>query len=191
MKIRLSIEVLFACCVLLALISGVAADQDPHRTLKQKKDYNKLGWGDGNQERTKEEMEKNGKIEDSYADKYKSEIEEDEEEPYEIDLVEELRGVEDWFSQETQTIKDNLEGIYAKFTNELSKQQPELQEQLRNWTKEHWDEQWEEDLGTRWDAMNMQMGWDMEDIQAEFEEFFANETTSAYNAMENYDSEKL
>ena len=101
MKIRLSIEVLFACCVLLALISGAAADQDPHRVLKQKKDYNKLGWGDGNKERTKEEMEKDGKIEDSYADKYESEIEEDEEEPYEIDLVEELRGVEDWFSQES------------------------------------------------------------------------------------------
>ena len=101
MKIRLSIEVLFACCVLLVLISGAAADQDLHRELKQKKDYDKLGWGDGNKERTKEEMEKDGKIEDSYADKYESEIEEDEEEPYEIDLVEELRGVEDWFSQES------------------------------------------------------------------------------------------
>ena len=40
--------------------------------------------------------------------------------------------------------------------------------------------------------MNMEMGWDLEDIEEEFEEFFANETTTrVINAMESVDTEKL
>ena len=117
MKIRLSIEVLFACCVILALISGAAADQDP-RMLKSK-NYNKskYSWGDGNKERLEAEKNKDGMGNESYKDSYADEIELDEEdEPYEIDLVEELRGVEDWIEKESKTITDNLENIYAKFT---------------------------------------------------------------------------
>ena len=102
MKIKLSIEVLFVCIVILDIISGAATDQDQHRTLRNQKDYNKLGWGDGNKERTEEEADQDSKKDKSYADRNGSEsdIEEDEEEPIEIDLVDELQNVEDWFTQE-------------------------------------------------------------------------------------------
>ena len=56
--------------------------------------------------------------------------------------------------------------------DEVFDQLEEIDGNVKKWYKDHWKEQWG-DSEDRWAAENVSQGWNLDEVRAEFDEFFA------------------
>ena len=62
-----------------------------------------------------------------------------------------------------------MEEAFALIEVQLEKNAPELQ----GWFDDNWQDSWVEGSGDRWDVANLETGWDLDQIQEEFDFYFA------------------
>ena len=43
---------------------------------------------------------------------------------------------------------------------------------MQEWLDKHWKGSWAEDASDRWNAQNLENGWDLEEVRQEFGDFF-------------------
>lgn len=79
-----------------------------------------------------------------------------------IDMGKVFGDVQDWF--ESPEVQDTID----KIEDEIERMEPEIEK----WLDENWNNQWKEDSGDRWDSANKDLGWNIDQVQEEFDDFF-------------------
>ena len=85
-----------------------------------------------------------------------------------IDLGKAFGDAKNWF--ESDEVQDAIE----KVEDEIERMEPEIEK----WLDENWNDQWREDSGDRWDSVNKDLGWDLDQVQEEFDDFFSKNDAS-------------
>ena len=68
----------------------------------------------------------------------------------------------------TNGLDGQLNDVIKDAEDKLKQEQPELAE----WVDEKWQDQWTEDAGDRWEKTNQDIGWSVQEVREEFDEFF-------------------
>ena len=68
----------------------------------------------------------------------------------------------------SKKIKKNLDKTLNIINDEFEEIDPEVEE----WLDEHWDQSWSTQTSDRWNLKNMRVGWNLDDIKAEFDHYF-------------------
>jgi len=68
----------------------------------------------------------------------------------------------------TNGLDGQLNEIIKKAEDKLKQEQPEL----AKWVDENWQDQWTENSGDRWEKTNQDIGWTVQEIRQEFDDFF-------------------
>ena len=63
--------------------------------------------------------------------------------------------------------------------------------ETNRWVDEHWKDQWKKGSGDRWDAKNQELGWSLEEIKQEFDDFFSEHDATLITDVDHEDREKL
>jgi len=79
-----------------------------------------------------------------------------------IDMGKLFGDAKDWL--ESDEVQETIE----KIEDEIERMEPEIEK----WLDEHWNDQWRENSGDRWDTVNKDLGWDIDQVQEEFDDFF-------------------
>ena len=48
----------------------------------------------------------------------------------------------------------------------------DMDPELARWYAEHWEDQWDDEKPGRRDQLHREQGWDLEDVVAEFEDYW-------------------
>ena len=106
-------------------------------------------------------------IEDFTPDSEADIVHEDENGQISIDFLKAFETLGDYFEQ--SGIQNKVEHTLDEFEEELEQMEPELEE----WFSDHWEDQWLQNSGDRWDIRNQHLGWGLDDIREEFDDFFS------------------
>ena len=68
----------------------------------------------------------------------------------------------------SKKIKKNLD----KTLNIINDEFEEIDPEVEHWLDEHWDQSWSTQTSDRWNLKNMRVGWNLDDIKAEFDHYF-------------------
>ena len=67
----------------------------------------------------------------------------------------------------------------------------DLDVEMKVWVQKHWEGQWEEDSGDRWDLDNKKVGWNLDEVREEFEAFFEENDATVLTELDHEDREKF
>ena len=74
----------------------------------------------------------------------------------------------------TNGLDGQLNDVIKDAEDKLKQEQPDLAE----WVDEKWQDHWTEDAGDRWEKTNQDIGWSVQEVREEFDEFFDTYDTS-------------
>ena len=52
---------------------------------------------------------------------------------------------------------------------------------MQDWLEDHWNDRWGAHNKDRWNFKNQRLGWNEEDLKAEFDEFFSRNDANSIN----------
>ena len=67
----------------------------------------------------------------------------------------------------------------------------EVQPELQKWVDDHWNNQWVENARNRWDSQNKDLGWSLQEIEQEFDDFFAKNDAAIVLEKDHADADKF
>ena len=97
-----------------------------------------------------------------------------------------------YYKEKYAEVRDKL-AEDEKFQEAITDLQQEFEKDkpgLQKWLNENWSSYWAEGSGDRWDAKNLEDGWDLEEVEQEFEDFF-NEFGSEIVNEDHKDQDKF
>ena len=70
--------------------------------------------------------------------------------------------------------------MIKKAEEKFKEEQPEL----AKWVQDNWQDQWTVNSGDRWEKANQDIGWSIQEIKQEFDDFFDSYDTSVLSNPE-------
>ena len=156
---------IFTYCFMLTISSALARNlQDDKKEVLNNSEDNEWpsGFTDEDPDAEEEEPEKDKQV-------------------IKVDLFDLFDDFQAWLqSDEFQKGYDKIMELYE-----------DLDVEMKVWVQKHWEGQWEEDSGDRWDLDNKKVGWNLDEVREEFEAFFEENDATVLTELDHEDREKF